>query len=321
MLDNASTDDTPMVLSSIKDKRMQVIRHEHNLGCFGNWNYALDHATTEYLVIFHDDDRMFPWMLESLVQAMEANLAAGLAGCSVSSNFILGSGPLPNRDNGKGTFYDRMQLVNETAKKRGNRVVCPSVIYRKSIINGKDMRFRPDAGAAADMLFWLEANSKGVPVFLMDSPLLEYRIHEHSGTNQLDATKWEYTYSKVALFLRSLSSDVNFNGLMEWFAASVIDSAISAMGDQVDLVAIKQLRSSLREKHDWIIADKLFNKIIAKHYIFASLNRYERAQIGFFEMIKRTFTLGGLDAHVALSRRTSWVVKGFLRMGKKGAEK
>lgn len=90
VLDNASTDHTREVVSSFDDPRLSYVRHEENLGAFRNCNYGLDHANTEYVCIFHDDDRMLPWMIAEEVKIMELQSELGLV--ASSKLYVLGSG-------------------------------------------------------------------------------------------------------------------------------------------------------------------------------------------------------------------------------------
>jgi glycosyltransferase involved in cell wall biosynthesis len=65
--DNASTDDTALVLDQFKDGRLRVIRHPNNIGATANWNACLAEAKGEYVVFVPDDDRIAPWLLERCI--------------------------------------------------------------------------------------------------------------------------------------------------------------------------------------------------------------------------------------------------------------
>jgi glycosyltransferase involved in cell wall biosynthesis len=62
ILDNASTDDTPEVVRSIGDPRIEYIRHPTDIGILRNWNRSIQMAARRSPVtcIFHDDDLMLP---------------------------------------------------------------------------------------------------------------------------------------------------------------------------------------------------------------------------------------------------------------------
>jgi glycosyltransferase involved in cell wall biosynthesis len=65
--DNASTDQTPDVLSEIRDPRLRVIRQPKNIGPGRNCAACVTEARGEFVVIVPDDDRLAPWMLEKCV--------------------------------------------------------------------------------------------------------------------------------------------------------------------------------------------------------------------------------------------------------------
>jgi glycosyltransferase involved in cell wall biosynthesis len=67
VLDNASTDRTPEVLSEFDDNRLRVVRQSENIGPGRNCASCINEARGEYVVIVPDDDKIFPWMLEKCV--------------------------------------------------------------------------------------------------------------------------------------------------------------------------------------------------------------------------------------------------------------
>ena len=58
--DNASEDDTPDVVRSFDDERIEYVRAAHNIGPAGNFRRLLELADTEYLVLLPDDDLLYP---------------------------------------------------------------------------------------------------------------------------------------------------------------------------------------------------------------------------------------------------------------------
>jgi hypothetical protein len=77
--DNASEDDTPDVVRSFNDARIDYVRSEQNLGAIGNLNRLVELADTEYLVLLPDDDLLYPGHLAAAVELMERNQRVGLA--------------------------------------------------------------------------------------------------------------------------------------------------------------------------------------------------------------------------------------------------
>jgi glycosyltransferase involved in cell wall biosynthesis len=65
--DNASSDETALVLDQFRDERLRVVRQPQNLGATANWNACLAEAKGEYIVFVPDDDRIAPWLLERCI--------------------------------------------------------------------------------------------------------------------------------------------------------------------------------------------------------------------------------------------------------------
>ena len=69
--DNASTDDTPALVSGFDDPRLRYIRHETNIGANGNFNHLLKEARGEWFLLFHDDDMIDDDFVESCMRVVE----------------------------------------------------------------------------------------------------------------------------------------------------------------------------------------------------------------------------------------------------------
>ena len=67
VLDNCSNDGTEEYVKSIEDKRVNYIRHEHNLGGIGNISYAFKNCAGDYFAVFHDDDILHDNLLKEEV--------------------------------------------------------------------------------------------------------------------------------------------------------------------------------------------------------------------------------------------------------------
>ena len=61
--DNASTDDTPAVVASIKDERLRYVRQPANFGAVNNINFLINEARGRFFVLHQDDDLLHPEFL------------------------------------------------------------------------------------------------------------------------------------------------------------------------------------------------------------------------------------------------------------------
>jgi len=76
--DNASTDETSEVVTSLADPRIDYVRSTENIGMIGNFNRIVEMCTTEYVVLLPDDDILYPEYLECAIEALERNPNVGL---------------------------------------------------------------------------------------------------------------------------------------------------------------------------------------------------------------------------------------------------
>lgn len=79
ILDNGSRDLEWQKSAEFADPRIRLICHPNNIGIVENWNTAIREAKSEAICIFHDDDRMWPLFLESLVKVLDGAPSVGLA--------------------------------------------------------------------------------------------------------------------------------------------------------------------------------------------------------------------------------------------------
>ena len=78
VVDNCSTDGTWEALQRLEDPRVRLVRNDHNVGLFGNFNRCLDLASGSYLRFLCSDDVLAPDCLRHEIAAMEANPRAAL---------------------------------------------------------------------------------------------------------------------------------------------------------------------------------------------------------------------------------------------------
>jgi glycosyltransferase involved in cell wall biosynthesis len=78
VIDDASTDDTPRIVSRYEDKRLRLLRNLQNLGNAGNRSQAIRLSQAELVKFVDQDDWLQPSCLEHHVRCMEANPTVGL---------------------------------------------------------------------------------------------------------------------------------------------------------------------------------------------------------------------------------------------------
>ena len=84
VVDNCSTDDTEEVVKSFDDPRLKYVKHAGNIGGINNINSAIIMGSGDYIVLFHDDDKMTPSMLEEEYNFLEAHEDVGCVSCTAT---------------------------------------------------------------------------------------------------------------------------------------------------------------------------------------------------------------------------------------------
>jgi len=67
--DNCSTDNTAELVKSCNDPRIRYAKHCPGLGPLGNFNYCVEAARGDYLLLLHDDDMIDADMIETCMAA------------------------------------------------------------------------------------------------------------------------------------------------------------------------------------------------------------------------------------------------------------
>ena len=71
--DNASTDDVAGYVAGLEDARVRYVRTPAFLPVTDSWNYALQHASGDYVVMLGDDDGLLPGYFRTLRDLVEAH--------------------------------------------------------------------------------------------------------------------------------------------------------------------------------------------------------------------------------------------------------
>jgi glycosyltransferase involved in cell wall biosynthesis len=307
VIDDCSTKDIKSVVDSFGDDRLEYIRNEKNLGLVDNWNRAFDICGTEFLNIFHDDDRMFPWMIEKLVAAFENDASAALV---LSSRFHeLGHSSVECPEGTPGRHFEKNEFIFWLCEKGGNPIVCPSAMFRKAAMDEGDMRFRPEVGLAADVYFWLEASNRGLPMYVLNFPVLEYRLHPGSCTNTGGAEKWSFTHKMLDDFISSLRLGCDMRLLRENFAKAGIKYAVLSMGEDFGIGLVNEVRGKLRDEMGWETSDGAVNKIVSVNYLKESFVSAAEGRTGFGEYRERRANLRRKGFRLPFGKQAEWFYK------------
>jgi glycosyltransferase involved in cell wall biosynthesis len=179
VVDDGSRDHTPEVVKEFHHRQLRYLRHEENLGTPRALNAGLALAQGELVTIIGADDRMHPENLQMKVDLLCRHSDVALA--HSNAEVIDASGQkigLIHKTENLGQV-NRQQLMKSLLY--GNSIVASSVVARKrcyEIVGPYDLEFR----RAQDWEMWLRM-SYSFPFVYLDSPLVQYRLHEKSATH------------------------------------------------------------------------------------------------------------------------------------------
>jgi glycosyltransferase involved in cell wall biosynthesis len=182
ILDNASQDGTQVLVNRYADDRIVYYRNETNIGALANANKALElgkSLDTEFIGLFHDDDIMLPTMLESEIEVFRTHEDVILV--ATNSEYIDEDDKCIRKKGvqiGHDVTFRRNEYIESFFRYKIS-LPTPGVMIRRSIILENNYCLRPDIGPAADNYLWFEMNLLDKKLYLINQPLLKYRIHPY----------------------------------------------------------------------------------------------------------------------------------------------
>lgn len=165
IIDDGSTDDSIQLVETYKDSRIRLIKNEHNY--IASLNLGLKESCGRYIARMDADDRMKPQRIERQAEIMES-MSEIIICCSHVQR--LGGTELFNAGiKGKFKYFKQLLLV-------GNFICHPSVMMRKDFLEEHKIRYLQGYPYAEDYKLWTEIANIGGKIYVIEDPLLEYRI-------------------------------------------------------------------------------------------------------------------------------------------------
>ena len=186
---------------------LKIVRREPSVPMASHWNMLLSEATSEFFMMFHDDDIMNPNCVADLVHVLQDNPKAFAA---AGNAFII-------RDSAIGSeFYNRrltenirFQNVFEFGQryfnyKKGGVNPFPGYMYRTKLATQNRFNSK-EAGKHSDATFLFKALAFG-PIVWTSAMTMNYRIHiamDSAGVDILALVKLTKMYYRLANIRRN----------------------------------------------------------------------------------------------------------------------
>ncbi|MCX7912746.1 MAG: glycosyltransferase, partial [Dehalococcoidales bacterium] len=174
IVDDFSEDDTERVVRSFADGRIRYFRNESGRLVAVNRNYGMMQAKGRYIAFCDDDDLWLPRKLEIQLEELARDDGLGLV---CTNAIVFDSG-------GNRRLFHQKHLspgdFSLGSLLRDNRVVCSSVVVRKSVIDELGMmNTAPALFTGEDYELWLRI-ARRYRIGYIDMPLVKYRLHAGS---------------------------------------------------------------------------------------------------------------------------------------------
>jgi len=168
VVDEASSDDTPALLSALDDDRVRVLRHETPRGLSAARNHGAEHARAEWLAFLDDDDLWAPDKLFRQVSAARDNGRdwAYTGSVNIANGRIVRSSPGPSEEEVVATIRRFPVLPGG-----GSNVI----VRRDTFTQVGLFETRLDCGGE-DWELWIRLAQHGRPAGVRE-PLMAKRIH------------------------------------------------------------------------------------------------------------------------------------------------
>ncbi len=170
LIDDCSSDESPEIISAIKDPRVKVFRNQENIGLTRSLVKGLEYCTGEYIARMDADDVAKPLRLEKQVEYMDNNPQTVVCG-----SFVIAFADRPN------TLWVGPVTDPECRIKMlfGNPLYHPTTIIRKSVVDETGVWYDPNFRYAQDFDLWERLSQFG-ELHNIPEALLLYRFHDKS---------------------------------------------------------------------------------------------------------------------------------------------
>lgn len=265
VVDDGSCDSSWSIIEEFQDKRIVKIRLPESKGIVNALNTALDVADTEFVARMDADDTARSDRFEKQVAFLESHPEVGV--CGSSMNMIKG---------GLSCYVRYPENHDEILCSLAifKRSFChPTVMIRRSLLEGLKMRYTGDYRHAEDLSLW-HALVRETKFYNLQEPLLAYRVHTEQVSSfckeeQISQTR-DLLNRTVPKYFPSLSAQTRKDLL-----ALITPEANPKRYDvkQIDLPEL-YARMEAANRDDKLAEPEIFNGVLLAKFLEAVFKRY-----------------------------------------------
>jgi len=239
--DNSTNDETEKLVQTVSHPKLQYIKRTPSIPALNHFNTVFSEVSSEYFMLFHDDDIMNPDCLSNLSSNLDHFPAAAAVGGN--AEIFWDTNPFFKRRFFKPTKRNRvLQHATELAKiylTFEGLAPFPSYMYRRSLIAG--LNLDPDEGGqGSDVAFLLKVLQRGEIVW-ENRCVMQYRKHHAQDSQSLDIKDLlkvlKYIHQNTDISRKSTES--NYFRYKSW--ASVLKSQFYQTGGKIINTRMKMI--------------------------------------------------------------------------------
>ncbi len=212
VVDNASTDRTPEILSGFRDPRIRVFRNDQNIGAAGNFNRALSLARGRYIKVLCADDVVYPACLEKQAAVLDGDARGDIAVVCCARDVIdeRGRPRLRRGFPGPSGRIDGRRATMTTVRSGTNVFGEPAAIMVRAdavrAAGGFDARYN----YCIDLDLWCRLLVRG-DLYVIDEKLCAFRLSSQSWSAALAGRQ----HTEFARLIDELAADRGLR--LSWF--------------------------------------------------------------------------------------------------------
>jgi glycosyltransferase involved in cell wall biosynthesis len=236
IIDDGSIDRTNQIIQEIrqKDKRIELVVNETNLGLIKTLNKGIDLAKGKYIARMDSDDIAHPERIQEQLAMMLKDDNIDFVGCLLkvidrNSRFLYYSDAFDTKD----SFVARFISMFESP------IAHPGLIIKTDVIKKYRYRDAEEYKHVEDFDMFSRMLSDGLNYKCVDSYLLNYRINIEGVTRQNADLQKERT---ISILLRNVRNCVGFETTSEIY--DVINF------NRVDSITYDSARNAIKELND-----------------------------------------------------------------------
>lgn len=195
LINDASTDDSSVVINTFTDPRIRIINNEKNLGLAVSLNKGIRAATGKYIARMDGDDISLPHRFEEQLKIIKTADRRSL----ICSTCLL----IDENGNKIGKWKDDSKYTSPKEIRKqlpnNNCIVHPSVLVRRDLL--AEFFYDPEQHESEDYDLWLRMASDAIQFIKIPEALVLHRIRKHSFTRQLQKNVFFKLFRVKLVFL------------------------------------------------------------------------------------------------------------------------